>query len=179
MMRLMGLDLDGVLYEWHTSVYDYCVRFRDYTKSITEFWTNPYESCDMDFWNTITEVDIFYSNMSPTPDCVKFLDVVKEKFELYYITSRPDYVKTTTQQYLRRYGFPYQDNLIFTKDKVNMARKLQLSYIILDNVENVKSLSNVTNTILRARPWNKEIWDLYPTCHSLMDALQFIDLEDS
>lgn len=175
-MRTLGLDLDGVLYEWHKSIYDFFTRYKGYTGTLNEFWQIECLKFDEDFWNYIIEVDIFYSDRSPTKDCEDFINVVKDKFEIYYITARPDYVKTTTEQYLRRHNFPFLDNLIFTHDKVNMARKLQLSYMLEDNIKQIEGLSKVTNAILIAQPYNKEIWDKYPTAHSLMSALQFMEI---
>jgi len=174
-MKAIGLDLDGVLYSWHRSIYEYFHRFKGYEGTCTDFWTTEYKKFDEEWWNSIVTIDIFYSDRQPTKDCFNFLDNIKDRFEIYYITGRPNCVKTTTEQYLRRFKFPFRDNLIFSNDKVNVARLLKLSYAVDDLPNQVESLSKVTRTIMVAQPYNKELWDTYTTVHSLTEILNYLE----
>jgi len=176
MARSIGLDLDGTLVAWHLAVYDYFRTYKGYVGTYNAFWTDEYKTWSEGVWKFITEIDIFYSSQQPTSDCVKFLECIKDKFDIYYITSRPRLVKTTTEQYLRKYKFPFQENLIFTDDKVNMARLLRLDYAIDDLPKHVEGLSKVTKVIMISQPWNKELWGIYPTSQTLMGTLQYMEL---
>ncbi len=168
------LDLDGTLYEWHSSVYRYMVMYGEYKGSYTDFWTDEYKKKNGDWWAYITGIDTLYSDSWPTKDCIDFLDSIKNRFEIFYVTGRPPSVEVTTAQYLKRFDFPYRDNLIFNPDKANISRLIQASYAIDDLPPAVEELFRVTNIIMRARPWNKELWNTYPTVHSLMDSLQYL-----
>ena len=175
MTKVLGLDLDGVLYQWHLAVYEYHRMYRGYEDDLSTFWSVHYKSLSEGDWEFLTNVDFFYSSIVPSPDCVNFLNNVKYRFELYYITSRPLFVKTTTEQYLKRYKFPFRDNLIFTDDKVNTARRVQVDYFIEDLPKNAELLSKVCDVILIAQPYNHEYWESYKTAHSLMSALQYLE----
>lgn len=172
-MKNLGLDLDGTLYDWHTPVYNYHVLYRGFEGSFNKFWGGeeqkslPYEH--------LCGIDTFYSSSMPTKDIIDFLSYVRDRFNIYYITARPDSVRLTTEQYLRRYDFPSNDNLIFTDDKVNMARKLNLDYMIEDSSHQVINLSKIVFTIMVARPWNKHIWDEYPTVRTLMQSTKYLE----
>ena len=113
--------------------------------------------------------------MMPTPECTNFLNKVKYRFDIYYITGRPNSVKTTTELFLKRYKFPFRENLIFTEDKANTCRRLQIDYYIEDLPVNMKVLSKIANTIMIARPYNKEYRDTYTTASSLKDSLRFLE----
>jgi uncharacterized HAD superfamily protein len=175
MSKSIGLDLDGCLYNWPNAVYEYYQVYRDYSKSLTDFWTHEITKISKAGWDFLTNVDIFYSSQLPTEDCINFLNNIKYRFDIYYVTSRPELVKLTTEQYLRRYKFPFRDNLIFTDNKVNEVRRLGLSYCVDDMPHHVEALAKVTNIIMIAQPWNKYLWDKYPTAHSLMSALQYME----
>lgn len=175
MTKVLGLDLDGVLYNWHTAVYDYVKLYRNYQGSYTKFWSDDYKNLSDEMWKFLTTIDIFYSSQAPTDDCVRFLNDVSSNFEIFYITSRPDYVKLTTEQYLRKYNFPFQENLIFTSNKVNEARRYCVDFFVEDMPANIDSLSKVTNVILMAQPWNKDIQDKYLTVRSINQILQHLE----
>ena len=175
MNKSIGVELDGTTYTWHQAVYEYYQVHKNYIGSYTNFWTNEYKNITDAGWEFLINVDIFYSSQMPTEDCMNFLNNIKYRFDIYYLTSRPDYVKVTTEQFLKRYKFPFRDNLIFTNDKVSDARRLKLSYCLDDMPHHVEALAKVTNVIMIAQPWNKGIWDVYPTAHSLMSALQYLE----
>lgn len=173
-MKNLGLDLDGVLYDWHTPVWNYHRLYKGFEGSFDEFWSgDAQKSLPYDY---LMGVDIFYSSAFPTKDVVSFLDYVKDRFNIYYITARPESVRLTTEQYFRRYNFPYVDNLIFSHDKVPVARKLGLDYMIEDSAPNVIKLSDVVFTILVARPWNRHIQNEYPTIRNLMESIKYLEV---
>lgn len=174
-MKVLGLDLDGVIYKWHTAVYEYFRLYRNYLGSYNDFWSKDYLSVSEETWEFITNIDYLYSCINPDQDCRDFLENVQERFEIYYVTSRPVYVKLTTEQFLKRFKFPFQENLIFCTDKVNIARKIQADYFIEDMPRHIEGLSKVTKVIVMAQPYNIECQELHPTIHHLMEALQFLE----
>jgi uncharacterized HAD superfamily protein len=175
MTKVLALDCDGVLYNWHNAVYEYFILYRNYKGSFNKLWEVDYKLLNDADWEFLTNVDYFYSSQVPTKDCVDFLNDVKFRFDIYYVTGRPIYVKTTTEQFLKRYKFPFRDNLIFADDKVNTARRLKADYFIEDMPRHLEGLSKITNVIMMAQPYNKEYWDTYLTVHSLKSALQYLE----
>lgn len=174
-MSALGLDLDGVLYNWHLAVYEYYKLFKSYVGTYGEFWGIYYKNISKEEWDFLCQVDTLYSNVPPTDDCIDFLDYVKYRYDVYYITSRPLLVKLTTEQFLRRYKFPFRENLVFTSDKVNESRRLHITNFLDDNPIYIEGLSKITNTILIANPWNSHLWDTYNTAHSLKSAIKFLE----
>ena len=174
-MKRIGLDLDGVLYNWHSSLYDYYRLYMNFQGTFNDFWTSGVTSFSTETWTYLLGIDTLYSNRFPTADCINFLEAIKNRFEIYYITSRPKSIKLTTEQYLRRFKFPFNENLIFNDNKVNVARLLGLSYAVDDRASQIESLSKVTTAIIVAKPWNKHIWNDYPTVFSLMDILDYLE----
>lgn len=178
MSDVLMLDLDGVLYDWHRAVYDYYREYKGYMESYRCLWGRDYLNFSPEDWKYITEVDTFYSSQFPTQDCIDFLNKVKYIFDIYYVTGRPESVKITTEQYLKRYRFPFRENLIFSADKVNTARRIKASFCVEDLLKNVEVLSKVAKTIMFAQPHNEEYWDVYPTAHTLVGVLPFLEHRD-
>lgn len=168
------LDLDGCLYKWHSAIYEYLKLYKNYEGTYETLWGKDYLSFTNEYWEFITNVDFFYSSQLPTEDCVNFLNEIKDRFEIYYVTSRPLYVKLTTEQYLRRYNFPFQENLIFSNDKVNTARLIRADYCIDDLPKHIEGLSKVSKVVMIAQPYNKEYQEIYPTSQTLMGTLKYI-----
>jgi 5'(3')-deoxyribonucleotidase len=172
----IGLDLDGVLYPWHEAVYNFYVCFRDYKDTFTQFWSSYYKSFTDSDWNFLINVDVFYSCISPSKSVVEFLSEVSKHYNIYYISSRPESVQLATDQFLKRYKFPFYENLIFSSDKASYARLYQLKYFVDDLPEQVEELSKVTNTIMYARPYNKEYQKKYCTARSYSEVLKLMEI---
>ena len=177
MTKVLGLDLDGVLYRWHEAVYEYFRMYKNYTDSFSHLWEYDYKDLSKEDWEFLINIDFLYSCEVPTPDCISFLNNVKYRFDIYYVTGRPLSVKTTTEQFLKRYKFPFRENLIFASDKQNTIRRLKINYFIDDLPYNLEELSKVTNVIMLARPYNREFRETYNTAYSLMDSLKFLNSE--
>lgn len=173
-MTSLGLDIDGVLYDWHSSVLAYLTLYKGYTGTYNKLWSEDYKEFSEDYWNYLASIDTLYSSCLPTTDCINFISWAKDRYEIYYITSRPPLVRLTTEQYFSRYNFPYLDNIIFESDKVNTARLLKLQYFIEDLPASILPLSKVTNIIVKAQPYNIDLWEMFPTTQSLMGAIKFM-----
>lgn len=175
-MKSIGLDLDGVLYDWHVAVYDYFCMYKGFSGTQNKFWHEESKKVTDRDWEFICGIDTLYSGVVPSKDCTDFIASIQDRFIIYYITSRPLSVKLTTEQFLRRHHFPFQENLMFTDDKVSVARLLKLDYMIEDKPKNVIDLSKVVFTIMKAQPWNEVIQNEYPTVRNLMQSLKYLEV---
>jgi uncharacterized HAD superfamily protein len=175
-LKKIILDLDGVLVSWHEAVYDDYTRRDKFKGSFREFWIDYIPSLSKELQKYIVEIPIYYAANSPSKEVLNFLNKIKESYEIYYVTSRPESVRLTTEQYLRRYKFPYKENLIFTDDKSSVARILKVDFALDDFSSHIEKLSKVTTAILFAKPWNKDSWDKYPTARTFFDVLEFMEV---
>ena len=124
----IAFDLDGVLYPWHKSVYDYLTRLPNSLtrgKNYHEFWEDPYTEITEKEWSYYASLPILYTNMIPSKpmlDMLRKLD--SEGHTLYYITNRIPDLARITEQYLNNYKFPQAENLILSEDKAKEVRIL-------------------------------------------------------
>lgn len=176
-MKALGLDLDGVIYPWHEAVLTYYEMYEGYTGSYTEFWGEFYKQITPSKWEYLTGIDYFYSCKIPGADTMEFLRKVAEHFEIYYITSRPAEVALTTEQYLRRFDFPFCSNLIITEDKSRFARLYGLRYFIDDQPKNLEPLSKVTEVAMMSQPYNRDYSNKYRVVKTHNDMLEFFNIQ--
>jgi hypothetical protein len=175
-MTKLGLDLDGVLYEWQRVIYDEFVRQGKFTGTFREFWLQGgHKDGHQDCVKYHVTIPTYYSATAPRKSAMNFLKWADSRFELYYITTRPENAVLTTQQYLRRYDFPQRENLFITDDKLTLVRLLKIDYFVDDLERNIVPLSTVTTSVIYARPWNEYLWELYPTVHSFPELRQFLE----
>lgn len=173
-MRTIGLDLDGVLYRWHESLYEYFRLYRNFRGTYNEFWSTYIQQVSEEELCYLAGIDTLYSNMPPTRDCIDFLDVLKDLFEIFYVTSRPDSVRATTELFLEKHKFPFKENLIFTPNKDNFARLHKFSFAVDDVQQHLEKYSKVTTPILFAQPWNRAIRDNFIVVRNLMEIVPIV-----
>jgi uncharacterized HAD superfamily protein len=173
-MRTIGIDMDGVLYNWHESLYEHCRLFEGYEGSYWEFWNNYRNVMTEEHLEYLIQLDTLYSNILPTKQCKELLNNLASRYEIFYVTARPKTVQTTTESYLKRHKFPFRENLVFSEDKVSVARRYQFSFAIDDHPKHLKGLSEVTSVVMVLQPWNKEYRDVFPTAVNLLDILNYI-----
>jgi len=164
----IGFDLDGVLYDWHDVVYTYCVNNEGYAGSKSEFWKD-YQDFPLDRKLNFERTTTFFSKKIPSKRVVDFLIELAKDNTLFYITSRKEDVKLTTELYLERYNFPDRDNLFFTDDKVTHIKLLDIEVFVDDLPSHLDSIGNSATTYLIRQPWNEEVCDNYNTIDSVTD----------
>ncbi len=151
----VGIDLDGVIYPWIEAVCTYFRLYKKYEGTDYNFIKNLDKYITQEDWNYIVTLQDLYSRFSPGFRLLSFLQRLSEKYNIFYITSRPQETRMVTEKYFRDYKFPQKDNLIFSKDKDTYARLLGLQYFIEDSVSNAEKLNNVCVTFLIKTPYNE------------------------
>lgn len=167
---VLGLDLDGVLYDWHDAVFTYFQYEMGYSEDYLSFWTKYIPSLSKEKQDYIVSIPILYETKIPSSSIMEFLKFASENAgSIYYITSRALELDRITRRYIRKYDFPFQDNLIFTNDKATACRLYGVTHFLDDFVIHVKSTSKVAESYLMAKPWNKEYQEELPTVFSLKE----------
>ena len=154
----IAFDLDGVLYPWHTAVYNHLKHTqKDFNLSFNELWTPPFSYYTEEQWKYTASIPLLYGNMIPKKEILDMLNYLdKEGHTLYYVTFRPEDVQRVTIKYLDDYKFPQSSNLIFEPDKGKAARMLEIDVFIEDKSSNLEKLVSLCRTIGIAHPWNAD-----------------------
>jgi uncharacterized HAD superfamily protein len=171
---VLGLDMDGVLYDFHSALFTYYQYEMNYTGSYEEFWKDFIPSMNPEYQNYIMSIPMLYDMLNPMFGAKEFLEFAKDKAEIYYITHRPVELERLTKRYLKRYDFPQFDNLIMTGDKVTACRLYGVTHFLDDFANQVENVSAVADAYLRARIHNREYQDKLKTVYSLKEFKELV-----
>lgn len=167
---VLGLDLDGPLYDFHSALYTYCQYELDYGGTYSEFWLDYIQNASQERQDYLMNLPFLYESVVPHKCVTEFLKFAKENAtDIYYITHRPKDMEVVTRRYLKRYNFPYPDNLFMTGDKATTCRYLGVTHFLDDHIKHVKAVSAVADSYLMAKPWNREFRDDFNTVYSLKE----------
>lgn len=120
----VGLDVDGVLANFYLQ---FCRKY-DYKYEVIHEWQLPNI---VKKWNEIAKNEEFWETlpvMSP-PESITF------DFD-YYITSIPEYLKGSRENWLSKNGFPDKP-VIVSHDKAKTCKKLGVGILIDDKPKSV------------------------------------------
>lgn len=154
----IGFDLDGVIYPWHTAVYNYLVENKqEPVPSFRELWLDPYSYLSEEKWDYLASLPTLYSVIMPRKSILDMLNELdKAGHTIYYITNREKDLHRITEKYLDDYKFPQASNLIMTKEKDKVVRTMELDVIVEDKPKNLEKLASLCRTIGIAHPWNED-----------------------
>lgn len=164
---VLGLDMDGVLYDWHDAVYTYYQSLKGYEGAYYEFWTEKIKTFSPEDWDYLVSLPFLYTCKIPTDRIMNFLDYCASRAEIYYITNRPDSVSRITKNYIKNSGFPYPDNVFITDRKDTICRYAGITHFLDDLEKNILAVENLTNAFLLARVYNQTYRDKYKTVYGL------------
>lgn len=174
----IGLDLDGVVYDWHSAAYRYCVEERGYKEDSTTFWTKDWWLLSDDEQRYIASLQNLYINTIPS-SCVKDAIIELSKLgEIYYVTARAPELEHVTRKFLDFFDPPFKENLFFEKDKTTFARLHKLDYFLDDFTSHIKSLLDVTGAVLMARAHNIGKRDGYIVVNSIKEFCDLVKEEN-
>lgn len=174
-MRTIGFDIDGVLYDFQTAVFDHLTMYHKLVQDYTEFWREERDNrgrFSNVFWENIIKVPILYELFDMSPSDLDVLNTLSKDFKIIYVTHRPKEVKFTTEMWFKRNELPYKENLYFAGDKSIPILENQCEYFIDDSVHVIEKLQGITNAILRKRQWHTEEHLKYPYISSLSELLE-------
>lgn len=152
----VGLDLDGVLYNFVRAVYLYCSAYNNLDMDYWEFSKNPDEIVGEELMEYLVTIPTIYQTCTPNVNDLNAINSLKEKAEFFYITARPDSIRLVTEKFLTINKFPNYSNLYFTKDKGLYTRILSLDYFIDDMAKYVDKIPKPTKVFLLNTPWNQK-----------------------
>lgn len=170
----IGVDLDGVLTDWHSFVIKYGKEYankigRGKIKNekgyeINDVWDWGVETSE-EFWK---EYDFFYAEKIPAEEGAKeALKRLKEEGnEIVIITARSyttqeseigDKMRKIVKKWLKEYEISY-DNIVFSSvDKRENCRKYGIEIMIEDSPHNIKQIATIIPVICFHQPYNEQV----------------------
>lgn len=166
-MRI-GLDIDGVVYPWHYSIYRYFIENRNFVGTEREFWSY-FKTLSNEWQDYFVSIPICYLDQTPTADVMEYLPKIAQLGEITYITSRHLDLQWATRKFFNIYDLPFKENIIFSKNKAIYARLNQLDVFLDDFPANVDSLQGITNVYLFKAPHNWEVRENYNVVNTMQE----------
>ncbi len=169
----IGLDIDGVIYPWHWSLYRYFTEFKGFTGDERAFWTMiksmPYGSIEY-----FVSLPTLYLDTSPTSDVLINLPKIAELGEIFYITARTDELRWATGKFFDNYRLPFKENIIFSKDKANYVRLNKIDCFLDDQPNNLDALKGVTETYLFKAVHNWMDRERFPLINNMREFYELL-----
>lgn len=157
MKPALGIDLDGVVYPWHWSLYNEQVIYDNEMRDYYTFWKEHRSFKNMLWWENMIRLEHLYTNQVPSDDLLDLLKDLDKCYNIYYITNRPLEVKFATDWFMEKYEFPARERSIFVKDKVEVCKKYGIKLFIEDRVSNIyPMLKDGIYVYVVKQPWNED-----------------------
>lgn len=151
----VGLDIDGVIRPWHTSMYRYFQIFKGYEGDEYEFW-NYFRELPKEKQDYYVSIPLMYLDTMPTKDALTYVPKLAEIADIYYVTSCPLHLEWATLKFFDMYNLPFKENIVFSSDKATNVRLLKLEYFLDDLAHNVDAVKDLTNAYMFKASHNRD-----------------------
>ena len=150
MVRNIGIDLDGVIYPWHDMAHSWMQAQGDIPQDLScyDLFFDPYKHKTEDYWKNVARIPFIYERTGINESTLATLRELDVLYDIHYITSRPKEAELVTKRWMKRNNLPRRDYLIFAKDKVTLARTLNLKYMVEDSPKHIEALNNIMQSYL-------------------------------
>ncbi len=173
--KRIGFDLDGTLYNWHYAVYTELLVHENLPFTFEEFWSYGWKDYRTPFyWDNLCQYRHLIGNQPPAHGLVDMIKEIAKEYDTYYISHRPHDIFHTTLAYLKRHDFPQYKNLIFTKDKKDYVKKLNIEIYVDDRVSVTEDLKDVCKVFLVTQPYNRNVEIDYTRLDSILDLKEYV-----
>jgi len=169
----IGIDIDGVVYPWHDSIYRYFKEEKRFTGTAREFW-KYFMSLPVDVQMYYVSIPIHYLDASPTDDVLTYLPLIAELGTVYYVTNRTPDLMPVTRKFFNNFSLPFKENVIFTDTKANYIRLLNIEMYLDDRGKNVDEVVGLTDAYLFKAVHNWEYRDKYKLINSMKEFYEKI-----
>ena len=170
----IGIDVDGVLYRWHESLYRYFCEFKGYNGTMYDFWLRFVHNQPMEFWDYYISIPLLYWDTTPRDDVLINLPKIAKLHTIYYITARPTEAEYITRKFFDYFELPFKENLVFSKEKETYCRLYKLDYFLDDQPKNLDAVSGVTNAVLFRNVHNIPVQDSYRNVGTFREFFELI-----
>jgi uncharacterized HAD superfamily protein len=169
----IGLDLDGVIYPWHWSIYRYFTEFKGFEGTQREFWEYIW-TLPKDIQHYYVMLPMMYNDTSPTVDVQTYLPKLAELGDIYYITARDESLYYVTRKFFEFWNLPFKENVVFTDDKPSYVRLLNIDFFLDDRDKHVDELIGLTDVYLFKAVHNWKVRDNYRCLNTLKEYYEIV-----
>ena len=170
----LGIDLDGVLYDWHLDMREW-VRIStgiEYPQPTT--WNFSEKEWGMsreeftNHWHEGVRAGHVFRKQPPLTEGVEVLHRLAKDHDLFIITSRllpglEDQCRDNTMGWIEEYGIPYDELHLVGHGKSEICTDLEIDIMIDDAIHNYEDIRKNSRTlpVMLTMPWNKDhlAWD--------------------
>ncbi len=180
--KMIGFDLDGVLYNWHMAVYEFLNNTGVETGTYNEFWTEghhmfdgtPYKGYRSIKWHNLCTNTILFDRPEHFTKSVPFLQELAKNCDLIYITARVPEVERVTKRTLKKYEFPNPTEVIFASDKTVPVILNNVEIFVEDQVGNALELKTLCKVLIMNQVWNTEIHSEFDVINALQEIENYL-----
>lgn len=169
----IGLDLDGVVYPWHSSIERHFREFKNFEGNVRDFW-KYFMSLPYDEQMYYVNIPLFYLDTTPTEDVLTYLPKLAELGTIYYITNRSPELMPVTRKFFDNFSLPFKENVVFTNTKTNYVRLFNIQYFLDDRGKNVDEVKGLTDAYLFKAVHNWEYRDNYNVINSFKEFYEML-----
>lgn len=173
----VGYDFDEPIFKWYDLAHQASVKAGIALPDHEPTSWAPHETygCSLEDWVAVLDNEVLTGNMYHQPFDQDALESVKEiysnGFNVHVITARGSFgsndevrkkIRQVTKSEIIRQGLPF-NSLLFAKDKVPVAKRLELDYMLDDAPHNFWPLLEAgVNVFLLDERWNREDTSVTP-----------------
>lgn len=171
MKRVIGLDFDDVLMDLHEALHPYCNPRYNANLSrdqLTHYRLNEFWGCTVEELERRV-VDFYHSeahhNAKPVRGAPEAVRELSKNNSLVVITSRPQFIKEKTLEWLTRHYGDLFDQVYFTnlfagggakKTKAEVCRELGVDVFVDDHIDYARDVAQTGKKVLLYNaPWNQ------------------------
>ncbi len=171
-MKILAIDLDEVVVDTaqkiiknYNKTYGTSMKLKDYySHDYKNTWKTPDVETAIQRVNSYLETKE-YTNSKPVHMATNVIYKLKEKYKLYTITGRPDFVEEATRSWLHRYFPDIFEDIVFSnfydptkvRHKGDICKELGIELLIDDHLGHILNVSKagINGLLFGDFPWNE------------------------
>ncbi|KKN26957.1 hypothetical protein LCGC14_0869530 [marine sediment metagenome] len=158
---IIGFDVDGVIYPWHSEVYDYFQWQHGYKGSYKEFWKEYIptiqETTLLD--NMIADPTLYARRSIKLTYLRALWEIAGLGYEIWYVSSLHKEARQERIKWFSSNGLPYPENYKFVDgiSKRKAILDIGCDYFVEDRIPTIEDLLGHVFMFVIDQPWNEEL----------------------
>ena len=96
-----------------------------------------------------------FEGAEPIEGAAEALNQLAKKYEIVYLTARPEWAKELSADWLDKYDFPKAE-IVCTQDKYSWIKENGAVLMFEDHPQHIKKIQTLIPVLVHAQPWNRE-----------------------
>jgi uncharacterized HAD superfamily protein len=95
-----------------------------------------------------------FESAEPIEGAAETLNQLAQKYEIVYLTARPEWAKELSVNWLSKHGFPKAE-IVCTQDKYSWIKENGALMMFEDDPKHIKEIQTLIQVLVHAQPWNQ------------------------